>query len=162
VGQARVALIGSIVAIGVAGAFWITRRPAPPHSLRHDSPPAAPSETPEEAPPRVVTPAPPALSEEAQIMARLRIARDSDSALCIELAREGNRRFPDSPQAAERASILIHALARLGRSSEARREAEAMVNRYPDSDWLREIEQFTGAHRRRNLRRGEDGGIETY
>jgi hypothetical protein len=37
-----------------------------------------------------------------------------------------------------------------------------MVNRYPESAWVAEVEQFTGAHRHRNLRMGDDGGLETY
>jgi hypothetical protein len=94
-------------------------------------------------------------------MARLRDAR-SNPALAIDLAREGDRRFPDSPAAAERASILIHALADEGRAMEARGEAESVVNRYPDSLWVLEIEQFTGAHRHRNLRTGADGALEYY
>ena len=44
-------------------------------------------------------------------MARLRAGSGSDLALAVKLAREGNRRFPDSPDAPERTSILIHALA---------------------------------------------------
>lgn len=68
-------------------------------------------------------------------MTLLRSARDNDPALAIALAREGNRRFPGSSDAPERGSILIHALAEQGLSSEARGEAEDMVNRYPDSAW---------------------------
>jgi hypothetical protein len=95
-------------------------------------------------------------------MARLRALKDTDPARAVELAREGNRRFPDSPDAPERASILIHALGNLGRASEARGEAEDMVNRYPDTDWVREVEQYTGAHRHRSYRIGQDGGLESY
>jgi hypothetical protein len=89
--------------------------------------------------------------DEAHLMDRLRHAVGTDTALTIELAREGNRRFPDSADAPERASILIHALANQGQAREARGEAEYMVNHYPDSSWVREIEQFTGAHRHRNI-----------
>ena len=93
-------------------------------------------------------------------MARLRRLQGTDPALATELAREGNRRFPDSADAPERASILIHSLAELGRASEARGEAEDMVNRYPDSSWVHEIEAFTGAHRHRNVRLTKDGLVE--
>lgn len=92
-------------------------------------------------------------------MTRLRAAAASDTPYAIDLAHEGNSRFPDSADAPERNSILIHALARLGRASEARREAEEMVNRVPDSPWVREIEQFAGAHRHRNVRVDAEGGI---
>ena len=44
-------------------------------------------------------------------MARLRSVAGSNFPLAVELARAGNRRFPDSPDAPERASILVHALA---------------------------------------------------
>jgi hypothetical protein len=37
-----------------------------------------------------------------------------------------------------------------------------MVNRYPDSAIVREVERFTGAHRHRNLRLRDDGTIESY
>lgn len=95
-------------------------------------------------------------------MARLREAATSEPALAVKLAREGNRRFPSSPDAPERASILIHALGGLGQSMEARGEAEKMVNDYPDSAWVREIERFTGAHRHRNIRVNDAGVLEYY
>lgn len=94
-------------------------------------------------------------------MARLRSAAATDSAQAVELARAGNRRFPDSDSAPERTSILIHALANLDRVREARGEAERMVNHYPDSSWVREIEGFSGAHRHRNLVVGDGGQIES-
>jgi len=100
--------------------------------------------------------------DETALMLRLRHAKDVDPALSVELAREGNRRFPDSGDAPERAAILIHSLANLGRPSEARGEAEDMVNRYPESDWVHEIERFTGAHRHRNWRLAPDGSLESY
>ena len=101
--------------------------------------------------------------DDGQAMARLRSVVDGgDPSLVIERARDDNARFPGSPNAPERAAILIHALARQGRSSEARGEAEGMVNRYPDSAWVREIEEFTGAHRHRNIRVTASGALEYY
>jgi hypothetical protein len=97
--------------------------------------------------------------EEAQLMARLRQLAEHDPQRAVAEAREGNRRFPDSPYAPERTSILIHALAEEGESMKARGEAEEMVNHYPDSDWVREIERFTGAHRHRNLRITDAGAM---
>lgn len=84
-------------------------------------------------------------------MADLRRFKDTDPQFAIERAREGNQRFPNSADAPERTSILIHALAAAGENSAARGEAEDMVNRYPDSAWVREVERFTGAHRHRNV-----------
>jgi len=99
--------------------------------------------------------------EEAQFMARLRQLAEHDPSQAVTIARKGNRRFPDSPAAPERTSILIHALAEVGDPMEARGEAEEMVNRYPDSQWVREIERFTGAHRHRNVR-ATDAGVLVY
>jgi hypothetical protein len=95
-------------------------------------------------------------------MRELRSASGNDPALAVELAREGNRRFPSSPGAPERASMLIHALSDEGLKSEARGEAEDMVNRYPDSHWVQEIERFTGAHRHRNVRVDDQGRLRFY
>ena len=97
-----------------------------------------------------VTPAPGAMNE-AQLMDRLRAIKDSDPAGAAILAREGNRRFPDSADAPERTSILIHALVAADKGAEARAEAEQMVNHYPDSNWVRDVERFTGAHRHRSV-----------
>ncbi len=106
--------------------------------------------------------APLAELDEARLMARLRVAAGSDPGLAVNLAREGNRRFPDSRDAPERSSILIHALAAQDLASQARGEAEDMVNHYPDSEWVREIERFTGAHRHRNIRVNDAGILEYH
>jgi hypothetical protein len=99
---------------------------------------------------------------EAVLMARLRDAAKAEPKLAVELARTGNKRFPDSADAPERTALLIHALADLGQGPEARGEAEQMVNHYPDSAWVREIEAFTGAHRHRNVRVNDAGQLEYY
>jgi len=64
--------------------------------------------------------------------------------------------------AAGPASIAIHALAARGALSLARAEAERAVNEYADTEYVREIERFTGAHRHRNLRVNEQGALETF
>jgi hypothetical protein len=97
--------------------------------------------------------------DEQALMRLLRRSRGNDPVLAIELARDGNRRFPGSADAPERASILIHALAAEGLASEARGEAEDMVNRYPDSAWVHEIERFTGARRHRDIQVGPGGEL---
>jgi hypothetical protein len=99
---------------------------------------------------------------EAVLMVRLREIAKTDSAQAIELARAGNKQFPDSADAPERTSILIHALVTQNQLSEARGEAEYMVNHFPDSSWVRDIEGFTGAHRHRNIRVNDAGQIEYY
>lgn len=97
---------------------------------------------------------------EGQMMAQLRKLAETDPEATIRLARQGSRRFPDSADAPERTSILIHALAAVGRSSEARGEAEEMVNHYADSSWVREVERFTGAHRHRDAYLTDAGTVE--
>jgi hypothetical protein len=130
-------------------------------------PPAAPHPPGPDQSPSTHAPPPPAGSEatkplsESVLMARLRQVAGSDYPLAVDLARAGNRRFPDSPDAPERASILIHALAAQGMAKEARGEAEYAVNHYPDSQWVRDIEGFTGAHRHRNLILTDGGTIQT-
>lgn len=164
--------VGAAVAVGLVAAA-IFRAPAAPSVAPQASAPLASPEvpvkasvpsTPVSAAPESDSPLPAAsapLPEDA-LMAQLRKIAAADPAGAIQLAREGNRRFPGSPDAAERTSILIHALAKEGLASEARGTAEDMVNHYPDTSWVREIEQFTGAHRHRNLRLGPDGALESY
>jgi hypothetical protein len=99
---------------------------------------------------------------EGVLMAHLREVARKDSAQTIEIARAGNKRFPESPDAPERYSLLIHALVTQNQLSEARGEAEYMVNHFPDSQWVRDIEGFTGAHRHRNIRVNDAGQLEYY
>jgi len=142
----------------------LTRPSAAPPVDATPSAPAAAADAPITASARPVAPAPAASAtfDEAELMRELCSARGNDPSLAVELAREGNRRFPASTDAPERASILIHALSEQGLKSEARGEAEDMVNRYPDSHWVREIERFTGAHRHRNVRADEQGRLRFY
>jgi hypothetical protein len=88
--------------------------------------------------------------DDASLMARLREVQDADPALAYELAKEGQRRFPESADAPERAALAVKALALQGKRFEARREAGDMVAKYPDSPWAREVEMHTGAHPRRS------------
>lgn len=93
----------------------------------------------------------PKLLTEAALMERLRKAQDTDEyLLSYDLAREGLRRFPDSPDAPEMAAMVVKSLARQGKASEARAEAEVMVNKYAGTKWALEVERHTGAHPIRN------------
>ena len=103
-------------------------------------------------------PAPGAL-DEPHLMAKLRAIKDREPQAAVILARQGNQRFPDSADAPERTSILIHSLVAVDKGSEARGEAERMVNHYPDSGWVREVERFTGAHRHRNVSVNDAGQL---
>lgn len=90
--------------------------------------------------------------DEASLMAQLRGLVDVDPARAYDLAKQGARLFPGSADAPEMAALAVKALARQGKRSEARGEAETMVNQYPDSPWAREVEQHTGAHPHRDQR----------
>ena len=159
-----------VAGVGLGAAAFLRAKPAPPSTapvapVAVAPPPAPPAPAPPQPgpgqSPSTTTPppaGPEAALNEAVLMARLRSVAGSNFPLAVELARAGNRRFPDSPNAPERASILIHALAAQGLGREARGEAEASVNHYPDSSWVQEIERFTGAHRHRNLFL-TDGGV---
>jgi len=80
-------------------------------------------------------PSPAAGRDEVVAMETLRELLNSEPRRAIELARQANKRAPDSPDAAERAWIVVKALASLKRFHEARDEAAAMAGRYPDSSW---------------------------
>ena len=90
--------------------------------------------------------------DEASLMVQLRGLVDVDPARAYGLAKQGTRLFPNSADAPEMAALAIKSLARQGKRSEARGEAETMVDRYPDSPWAREVEQHTGAHPHRDQR----------
>lgn len=171
--SAAAAITGALAACLVAGGvLWIVARagrsPAPAVSGTSSAESAFPLAAPARTAPAVVStaapPAPPSAPppDEASLMAELRRIATSDPERAVELARQGNQRFPESTDAPERTSILIHALATRGLSSEARGEAERMVNHYPDSAWVREIELFTGAHRHRTARLNDAGQIEFH
>jgi hypothetical protein len=161
-----------VAGVGLGAAAFLRAKPAPPPTASVapvavepslDPPGAAPHPPGPGQSPSTTSPPPAGMEaaaplKEAVLMARLRSVAGSDFPLAVELARAGNRRFPDSPDAPERASILIHALAAEGLPRDARGEAEYAVNHYPDSSWVQEIERFTGAHRHRNLIL-TDGGV---
>jgi hypothetical protein len=88
--------------------------------------------------------------DEAALMDRLRKIEDGDPTLALQLAREGDARFPGGADAAERAMIVVKSLARQGDLSEARGKAESMVNVYAGTRWALEVEQHMGAHPHRS------------
>jgi TolA-binding protein len=105
--------------------------PAPP------SPTAPPPEPARRAPP----PRPPWAVTEPALMSAIQELGAADPARALELAREGNRRFPTSADAAERAWTICKSLAALGRFSEAQQEARRMVQRYPDTTWASDVKR---------------------
>jgi hypothetical protein len=165
----RVLIVGGVAALALVTAARRCDKSKPVESEQEnasESSAPAPARTTAPRPPALLPPAPTAAPtgqlNEPQLMARLRSIKDSNPVAAIDLARDGNKRFPDTADAPERASILIHALANAEQRSEARGEAEQMVNHYPDSEWVREVERFTGAHRHRNLRLNDAGEVVSY
>jgi hypothetical protein len=165
-------LAGVLLAAGLIALLWSWSGRARTPELRPPPYAAAPGQTaaaPAQAPPSAALPAPasaqPAVvapvtttakaaptdrapTDEAAFMSQLRRAADSDPVRALALAREGERLFPHGAQAAERSAILVKSLARQGRLSEARGEAEKMVGLYHGTPWALEVERETGAHPR--------------
>jgi hypothetical protein len=73
-----------------------------------------------------------ALLVEATLMARLHELGETNPPLSLQLAREGNARFPSSPDAPERAWIVVKSLVNMAQFKEAQAEARIMVAKYPN------------------------------
>jgi hypothetical protein len=82
-----------------------------------------------------------AASYQTEAMGMLRQLVETDPQRAIEIARMGNRRFPKSPEAAERSLIVVKGLAKLKRFQEARDEAKAMLQKYPGNKFALDAEQ---------------------
>ena len=76
---------------------------------------------------------------ESALMAAIRDLGASDPARALELARDGNRRFPKSADAAERSWTICKSLAALGRFHDAQVEARLLVHQYPDTTWAGDV-----------------------
>jgi len=73
--------------------------------------------------------------DEAEIMTELRELADSSPEYSLALARQGNARFPGTPDAAERAWYICKSLVNLQDFHAARDEAKALVERYENTPW---------------------------
>lgn len=76
---------------------------------------------------------------EASIMARLHELGETDPALSLELAREGNARYLQGPGAAERGWVICKSLTNLERFDEAREEAKKVVKQFPGTSWAMDV-----------------------
>jgi len=74
-------------------------------------------------------------------MAKLRDLEESDPILTLQLAREGNAQYPDSPDAPERQWMVAKALTNMGLFDEARVEAEFAVKQYPGTSWTNDLQR---------------------
>jgi hypothetical protein len=97
---------------------------------------------PNAAPPVVLRPRDvAALVNEAALMVRLHQLAETDSPLSLELARQGNARFPHTPDAPERAFIVAKSLVDMGRFKEAQQEARRMLKDYPNDPHTLDVER---------------------
>jgi hypothetical protein len=110
-------------------------RPAP-------SQPAAPASPPAESSARPSAPAvppPPSVSEPV-LTATLRLMVETAPLQTLDLARQARRRFGNgTPAAPERDWIIVKSLVNLRRFHEARDEAKAMVDKYPDNELTQDV-----------------------
>jgi hypothetical protein len=147
---APAAAVGLLAATAVVAVSWrsCSTSPASPggdsiaDGPEHEGPPAALVIDAAGARPVAVPPAPiaapsrrdaSAAPSEPALMATLREIGGTAPPRSIELAREGQRRFPNSADAPERAFIIVQSLVNLRRFHEARDEAREMVRKYPDN-----------------------------
>ncbi|MES1188918.1 MAG: hypothetical protein ABUL60_34195 [Myxococcales bacterium] len=77
--------------------------------------------------------------DERSLMSTLRELRGSDPERTLALARDGNRRFPDSPDVAERSWVVVKSLSDLGRHDEARAEGRILLERFRDTRWAEDV-----------------------
>lgn len=83
---------------------------------------------------------PPVTDMETDGVLLMRAAREHDPAAQLALAREHGARFPNSPSAEDRESMIVLDLAALGRRAEATAAADAFRTRWPRSPDLPHIE----------------------
>jgi len=85
-------------------------------------------------------------STQAAFAASMHALEQTNPARALEMARQGREKWPTSERAAEFAATEVKCLYLLGRPSEGRGAAEAMVNKYTNTPWAIEVERQTGAH----------------
>lgn len=87
--------------------------------------------------PRRATPSTDTLAQEETILEGARRALATSPARALRLLSLHQRRFPAGELTAERLFLRADALRRLGRTAEARRQADALVKRFPTSAYAR-------------------------
>ncbi len=78
-------------------------------------------------------------TDEATLLTQMRGVVETDPELALRLAREGNTRYPNGKDGAERGWIICKALTNLRRFDEAREEAKIMVKQYPGTSFAGDI-----------------------
>jgi hypothetical protein len=153
----KATIAAGLTMLGMAGAVWYLcagETPAHPQraSVAIAAPPQVERAEPEAEPRRPSAPtlfqtvsisaAPPLPApalDEPSMMSTLRALGDSEPQHSLALAREGNARFPGSPDAAERQWYVCKSLVNLENFYDARDEARSMVAKYPDTPWTLDV-----------------------
>lgn len=113
---------------------------------RATAPAARPTAPPAPAVPASVAPAVSSADplEETRHLGALRQLVAADPQRALAMVDEGNRRFAGGSFREEREAIAVDALARLGRTAEARRAAEAFLVTYPTSPLAPSVRRAAG------------------
>lgn len=161
--KGRVALL--LLAAVLAGFLWLRHLASPPAPPRAEA--ASPSEDSEAVGRRLspvaaspaasplITPRPPITSasaaetppasatglDEPAVMDTLRQLGDSAPTFSLALAREANRQYPNSADAAERGFYICKSLVNLERFLDARAEARLMVEQFRGTAWASDVER---------------------
>lgn len=84
--------------------------------------------------------------DEDELMRSLTELSAEDAELALQLAREGNARFPNSPRAVERDYLEVRALVNAGRLDEAVVQARAFVAAHPDDALANDVARHLLTH----------------
>lgn len=148
--QSLVAAALLLIALAIY-AVWVRKQaPAPsaaPSPVSEPAPSAAPAPPPRrplpDASPDVRPDAP---MGEAVLMQKIRDNVKTNPPLAESLAREGRRRFPDSPDSDERDALLVDALINQQRIGAARDETIYYFEHHPQGRFREHLFVMTGVH----------------
>lgn len=84
--------------------------------------------------------------DEDELMRSLLELSAEDAELALQLAREANTRFPNSPRAVERDYLEVRALVNAGRLDEAVAQARALVAAHPDDALANDVARHLLTH----------------
>jgi hypothetical protein len=148
----RLLLVATVVGAAAVVAVWVAGRGAPPSRRAERTGPEAsvqPGGGSAEPAPAVAPPAAGSKpTEEWELTERLRQLVDADPRGAVDLAREGQRRFPEGEFADERAWLQMRALVHLNEIAPARDEAVAFFRRFPQSPYGSKVSRLTGVRPR--------------
>jgi hypothetical protein len=89
---------------------------------------------------------PAASPEETALMDKLRANVEMEPQVTVDLADEGEKRFPESTMREEREAMAIRGLINLQKIGSARGRAELFLKRYPDGPFTAYVQNMTGVH----------------